>query len=146
MTKINRKNNLTEADIDICPNSGGEMYKSCLNKYNIEYYGFNSLFEEYISNCPLCIQSSRTIHRIDPVKSINVDVPNIRYEFDLTYLNNDLSKAYGVKMILSIIDVFSRKAMIYGVNNKKSENLIKNILEFCANNSFPKEFWVYIHR
>ena len=41
---------------------------------------------------------------------------------------------------LQAIDVFSRKAMIYGVNNKKSENLIKNILEFCANNSFPKEF------
>ena len=116
MIKINGKKNLTEADIDICPNSGGEMYKSCLNKYNIEYYGLNSLFEEYISNCPLCIQSSRTIHRIDPVKSINVDGPNVRYEFDLTYLNNDLSKAYGVKMILSIIDAFSRKAMIYRAN------------------------------
>ena len=88
---------------------------------NIGYYGLNSLIEEYISNCPVCVQSSRTIHRIDPVKSINVDGPNVRYEFDLTYLNNDLSKAYGVKMILSIIDVFSRKAMIYGVNNKKSE-------------------------
>ena len=55
-------------------------------------------------------------------------------------MNNDLAKAYGVKMILSIIDAFSRKAMIYKANYKKSENLIKDILELCANNCFPKEF------
>ena len=30
--------------------------------------------------------------------------------------------------------------MIYKANDKKSENLIKDIFEFCANNSFPKEF------
>ena len=30
--------------------------------------------------------------------------------------------------------------MNYKVNNKKSVNLIKDILEFCANNSFLKEF------
>ena len=77
-------------------------------------------------------------HRTDPVKSINVNGPNIRYEFDLSYLNNDLAKAFGVKMILSVIDVFSRKAMIYKANDKKPDNLIKDILEFCANNSFPK--------
>ena len=85
---------------------------------NIEYYLLNSLFEEYISNCPLRVQSSRTIHRIYPVKSINVDGANAKYEFDLTYLNNDLPKAFGVKMILSIIDAFSRKAMIYEANDK----------------------------
>ena len=66
-----------------------------------------------MSNCPVCVQSSRTLHRVDPVKAISVDDPNIRYEFDLTYLNEDLSKAYGVKYLLGIIDVFSRKAMIY---------------------------------
>ena len=106
----------------------------------IGFYGLNSLIEEYVSNCPVCVQSSRTIHRTDQVKSINVNGPNIRYEFDLTYLNNDLAEAFGVKMILSVIDVFSRKAMIYKANDKKSDNLIKDILEFCANNSFPKEF------
>ena len=84
----------------------------------IGYYGINSLIEEYVNNYPLCVQSSRTIHRTDPVKNINIDGPNIRYEFDLTYLNNDLAKAYEVKMILSIIDVFSRKAMIYKANDK----------------------------
>lgn len=107
---------------------------------NIGYYGLNSLIEEYVSNCPVCVQSSRTVHRTDPVKSININGPNIRYEFDLSYLNNDLAKAFGVKMILSVIDVFSRKAMIYKANDKKPDNLIKDILEFCANNSFPKEF------
>lgn len=41
-------------------------------------------------------------------------------------------------MLLSIIDVFSRKAMIYKANDKKQDNL--NILEFRVNNSFPKGF------
>ena len=85
---------------------------------NIGYYGLNSLIEEYVNNCPVCFQSSRTIHRTNPVKSINVNGPNIRYEFDLTYLNNDLANAFGVKMILSAIDIFSRKAMIYRANDK----------------------------
>jgi len=43
-------------------------------------------------------------------------------------------------MILSIIDVFSRKAIIYAENNKVIDNLIKHILEFCLYNGFPKEF------
>ena len=43
-------------------------------------------------------------------------------------------------MILSVIDVFSRKAMIYRVNDKKLENLIKDIIDFYVVNSFQKEF------
>ena len=77
---------------------------------NIGYYGLISLIEEYVNNCPVYVQSSRTIHRTDPVKSINVNGPNIRYEFDFTYLNNDLANAFGVKMILSVIDVFSMES------------------------------------
>lgn len=30
--------------------------------------------------------------------------------------------------------------MIYKNNDKKSDNIITNILEFCASNTFPKEF------
>ena len=30
--------------------------------------------------------------------------------------------------------------MIYKHNNKKAENLLKDILEFCVNNGYPKEF------
>ena len=46
------------------------------------------------------------------------------------------------KMLLSIIDVFSRKAMImiYKLNDKKSVKIIQYILEFFANNTFPEEF------
>ena len=51
-----------------------------------------------------------------------------------------MANAFGVKMILSVIDVFSRKTMIYRANDKKTDNLIKDILEFCDNNSWPKEF------
>ena len=75
-----------------------------------------------------------------PVKSINVNAPNIRNEFDLIYLNIVLSNAFCLKMILSAIDVFIRKAAIYRANDKKTNKLIKVILEFCINNSFPKKF------
>ena len=51
-----------------------------------------------------------------------------------------MSNAYDVKYLLGIIDVFSRKGMIYKQNDKKLVNIIPNILEFCANNSFPEEF------
>lgn len=54
-----------------------------------------------------------------------------------------MSNAYGVKYLLGIIDVFSRKGMIYKQNDKKSVNFIPNILEFCVNNSFTKEFVSY---
>ena len=67
---------------------------------------------------------------MDPVKAINVDGPNQRYKFDLTYLNKDLAVAYEVKMLLSIIVSFCRKAMTFKANDKKADNLIKNILEF----------------
>ena len=53
--------------------------------------------EEYVNNCPVCVQSSRTIHRTNPVKSINVNGPNIRYEFDIKYFNNDFGNAFGFK-------------------------------------------------
>ena len=58
----------------------------------------------------------------------------------MTYLNDDLEAAYGVKYILSIIDAFSRKAMIYKLNSKKSEIILKDIIEFCIYNGFPKQF------
>ena len=69
------------------------------------------------------VQSSRNIHRRDLVNSINVNGPNIRYEFDLTYLNKDLANVFGVKMILSVLDVFSSKAII-GMANEN--NLIRD--------------------
>ena len=65
---------------------------------------------------------------MDLVKAINVDGQNQRYEFDLTYLNKDLADAYGVKMLLSIIDSVSRKDMVYKANDKKVDNLIQDIL------------------
>ena len=49
----------------------------------------------------------------------NIERSNARYKFDLIYSNNDLVYAHGVQMILSIIDIFSRKAMIYKANEKK---------------------------
>ena len=108
---------------------------------NIGFYGINEIIEEYISNCPVCAHSCKTIHRLDPVRSIDIMGPNVRYEFDLSYFNEDLAEAFGTKMILSVIDAFSRKAMIYAENNKKADNLIKHILEFCMYNGFPKEFY-----
>ena len=106
----------------------------------INFYGLQSLIQEYVYKCPVCTQNTKTVHREEPVKAISVEGPNQRYEFDLTYLNDDLESAYGVKYILSVIDVFSRKAMIYKHNSKTSENILKDIIEFCIYNGFPKEF------
>ena len=108
-------------------------------KNNIGFY-VNEIIEEYITNCPVCAQSCKKIHRLDPIRSIDIIGPNVRYEFDLSYFNQDLAEVFGTKMILSVIDDFSRKAMIYAENNKKAENLIEHILEFCLYNGFPKEF------
>ena len=38
------------------------------------------------------------------------------------------------------MDCFSRKAMIYKKDNKCAENIVKDILDFCLHNGFPKEF------
>lgn len=51
-----------------------------------------------------------------------------------------MSKCFGIKNLLSIIDAFSRKAMIYGAYSKKSDILLTYEIEFCLNNKIPKEF------
>ncbi len=48
----------------------------------IGFYGIDSIFEEYVNNCPVCVQSSRTIHRLDPVRSIPINGPDYRYIID----------------------------------------------------------------
>ena len=51
-----------------------------------------------------------------------------------------MEEAYDVKYILAIIDVFSRKGMIYKHSAKKAENLLHDIIEYCLHNGFPREF------
>ena len=80
----------------------------------------------------------KTVHSKDPVKPLNVDGPNKRYEFDITNLIDDLQEAFGIKYCLCIIDLFSRKRMIYGLQNKRSDIILQNIIEFCLNNGFPQ--------
>ena len=46
--------------------------------------------QKYINNCPVCVQASRTVHRLDPIHPIVVNGPDIRYEFNITYLNEDM--------------------------------------------------------
>ena len=57
----------------------------------------DKLSQEYVENCPVCNQSSRYLQRSDPIKYINYEGPYSRYAFDLTYLNEDKSKAFGIK-------------------------------------------------
>ncbi len=51
-----------------------------------------------------------------------------------------MKKAFGVKYIFSIMDIFSQKVMIYPLNNEEARNIIPYIIDFCSHNSFPKEF------
>ena len=118
-------------------------YKELINifyKNKIGFFGITKIIEDYVSNCPICVQTMRTVHRNEPVHAICVNGPNVRYEFDLTFLNDDLANSYDVKILLGIIDVFSRKAMIYKEKDKKADNILKDIIEFCVNNNFPQEF------
>lgn len=110
-------------------------------KFNkIWFIGLDKLFQEYILNCPICCQSSRNLQNPNPIKSINYEGPDQRYAFDLTHLNEDMSKAYDIKYILSILDCYSKKGNIYGSNSKKSDLLLKYIEDFCLNHNIPKEF------
>ena len=45
----------------------------------IGFYGLNTIINDYISNYPVCVQYSKTVHRVDPLKTIKVEGPNIRH-------------------------------------------------------------------
>ena len=51
-----------------------------------------------------------------------------------------MKKAFGVKYIFSIMDLFSRKAMIYPLYNKEAKNILPCIIDLCSHNNIPKEF------
>ena len=124
---------------DSCHSNYKQLKESFLTN-KIWFLGMDKLLQDYVVNCQVCCQSSRNLQRSDPIKSINYEGPDSRYAFDLTYLNEDMSKAFGIKYILSIIDCFSRKGNIYGTNSKNSELLLKYIEDFCVNHNIPKEF------
>ena len=76
-------------------------------KIKIGFIGIDLLLQEYVTNCPICCQNSRNSKRNDPVKSIIIDGPYYRYVLDITYLNDDMAKSFGIKYLLSILDAFS---------------------------------------
>ena len=117
-----------------------KILKEMFYKNKIGFLGLDTILQDYIKNCPVCAQVGRTVHRLDPIHPIIVPGPDIRYQFDITYLNSDLQKAFGIKYILSIMDTFSRKAMIYGLNNKSAGLITSYIIDFCTNHNIPKEF------
>lgn len=118
-------------------------YKELKNEFylnKIGYMGMDSMLQDYVNNCPVCVQVTRSEHRLDPIKSINAEGPDNIYEFDISYLNSDMTITFGVKYIFSIMDLFSRKAMIYGLNTKDADSILKLILEFCIHLNFPNKF------
>ena len=95
-----------------------KILKAIFYKNKIGYLGLDALLQDYIKNFPICVQKGKSEHRLDPIHPIAVPGPDIRNQFDISYLNEDMQKAFGVKYILSVIDVFSRKAMIYPLKKK----------------------------
>ena len=55
----------------------------------IWFYDLGEIIKEYVRNCPVCIQTVKTVHRLEPCKAITVNGPGQKYEFDLIYLNDD---------------------------------------------------------
>ena len=47
------------------------------------------------------------------MRSIPINGPDYRYIIDITYLNEDMALTFGIKYLLSVIGVFSRKIMVY---------------------------------
>ena len=97
----------------------------------------DSLLLDYVKHCPICLQTSKTIHRLDPINPIIVEGPYYRYEFYISYLNQDLSSNFGTKYLFNIIDPFSRKDMVYSINTKKDDVILQ--YDFCLYNIFPME-------
>ena len=91
----------------------------------------DSILQDYVNNCPVYIHVSKSDHRLVPIKPILVEGLDYAFQFDLTYLNKDLSRNFGYLNILSIMDVFSRKNMIYRLNTKQSEPILNLIIELC---------------
>ncbi len=91
------------------------------------YQGLDSLLQEYIKNCPICVQTGPSEHRF-PIHPIFVDGPDIRYQFDVSYLYSDMQLAFGVKYIFSIMDLFSRKSTIYPLKNKEAKSILPYII------------------
>ena len=98
----------------------------------------DSLLLDYVKHCPICVQTSKTIHTLYQINPIIFEGPDCRYEFDISYLNDGLSSKFGTKYLFNIIDVFSRKGMVYGINTKKADMILQNIIEFCLHNNFPR--------
>ena len=68
-------------------------YKELKNYFyadKICFKGLDYLVQEYINNCPVCVQTSLTIYRLNPIHPIIVNGPDIRYEFNITYINEDM--------------------------------------------------------
>jgi len=42
----------------------------------MNFYGFQTIIQQYVKNCPVTVQNMKTVHHKDPVKPINVDGPN----------------------------------------------------------------------
>ena len=84
---INQLNELLyKYHVNTCHSNYKEL-RELFTKNNIGYIGIDNLLEGYVSNCPVCCQTARTLHRTDPIKSININGPDYQYVFDITYLN-----------------------------------------------------------
>ena len=132
-------NLLYEYHTDTCHGNYKELKKK-FNENKIGYIGIDNIIQDYVNNCPACIQISRSIHREDPIKSLNADGPDNIYEFDITYLNANMAESFGIKYILGLLDYFSSKAMIYGLKSKNADEILNHIIEFCLYLIFLKKF------
>lgn len=85
------------------------------------------------------ILNTKTIHHKAPIVPINFTNINQWYEF-VNIKNEDFHYAYDIKYLISILDDFSRKDLIYGLQSKSPVIILKNIKEYCLYNVLPDEF------
>ena len=82
--------------------------------------------------CPICVRIAKTIHREETIISTVISRPDFRLKFYITYINEDLEAVFWTKYVLSLIDIFNRKGIIYCGIDKTAEISILCRLSFLT--------------
>ena len=58
----------------------------------------DTILEDNVKACLVCVKVLRSTHKFDPITSINFEGSDFRY---ITYLNCDMAENFGIKYLLN---------------------------------------------
>ena len=108
-----KKTNLKETRIDYCyvpkiVELNAKLFEFHCNNFHcnekdlinifknnkINFYELQTIKQKFTKNCPVCVQKMKAVYFKEPVKPINVEGPNKRYELDITNLNDEFTGGF----------------------------------------------------